>query len=286
MIILSGANSMLANHVLPVIREDEQTCAFDRDNVDIEDNTKLKKLLDETDPQVFINCSGFENIEECEYKRELAYRLNGFDAGNIAKLCKERDILMVYFSSSYIFDGEKKAPYTEDDIPNPLSVYGDSLLLGEKLVKDSGCRHLIIRCGNIYGKGKSFLSDLFFKSANDEEVYLIKNLKFSPVYALDLALALKELLEKKIEGLFHFAGEGDVTLFDFFNTAINFYKTYSKKDIKFELKQLDYEEFISPIETPPYHVLSAQKIKNVIKTPFRDWKTALDDFIKNNYMGL
>lgn len=286
MFVLAGSNSVLANHILPVLRDRYQVCAFDQETGDIEDETFLGKLFDETSPEVFINCVQLGNIEECEYKREVAYRINGFAPGKIARLCKEKNALYVHFSTSHIFDGKKKSPYSETDEPNPISVYGDSRLMGEKHILESGCRYLIIRLYAVYGKGKSFLHDKFTRMTIDGSLQVIKNRFISPTYALDVASALNMLIDQKKEGVYHFANSGKATSLDFIRAAIDYYHKYSGKDLNISIYETDYEEYISPVERPLNNMLSIDKLVLETGINVRDWKKALDDFMKNNFFNL
>lgn len=281
MLILSGSNSVLANHMLPLLRDQQQVCAFDADRGDIRDTAFLSNLIGEMKPDLFLNFNQFDNIEECEYKREEAYKINAFASGNLAKLCREHNIYLVHLSSSYVFDGGQEAPYREDDTPNPLSVYGDSRLLGERFIEDSGCRHLILRLPDVFGRGRSFLHEWFSQMRTEGNARVIRDQVLSPTYAQDAAFAVQELINRRLEGVYHFANGGTVTAAEFLREAVRLYQQTSRQSLPNEIRELDYEDYLSPADRPLCNALDNSKYRQSTGAAVRDWKSALDEFLRD-----
>lgn len=286
MYILSGSDTVLANHILPVLRNTRQICAFNKDKGDIQDINFLNNLVDDIKPDIFINCAQLENIEECEYKREMTYSVNAFAAEKMAKICYEKNILFIHFSSSYIFDGNANQPYKEGDTANPINCYGDSKLLAEKLIIESGCRYLIIRVPDFFGKGYSFLHQFFSQIRTERRIKIIKDQMISPTYAFDAAVALQRLIELKSTGIFHFANCGIVSMIEFIINAVKLYQKYSKKDVDYNIVELNYDEFLSPAERLLYNALDPSKYVKTTGLEVRTWKEALDDFMSLYYTDL
>jgi dTDP-4-dehydrorhamnose reductase len=284
--ILAGSNSVLSNHILPAIRAYVQVCAFDSDRGDIQDHDFMKNLISEMKPDVFINCCQFDNIEDCEYKRDLTYSINSSAAGAIARLCRDNNIFLIHISSSYIFDGNKNIPYKEGDLPNPIQAYGDSKLLAEKLIMESGCRYLILRVPDIFGRGPSFLQNIFSRIKTDKCIRVIKDQMITPTYAHDAAMGLKELIDRGCEGIFHFANDGIVSMREFIETAVRLYGIDANMNMECEIIEVNYDEYISPVDRPVYNILSAEKFMKITGSHLRDWKSALDDFMKGYHQDL
>jgi dTDP-4-dehydrorhamnose reductase len=282
MFILSGSNSLLGRNIAPILRDRFQVCAFDADRGDLRDREFMKQLIGEIKPEIFINCHQFDNIEECEYKRDQTYSINSSAVGDIAGLCRENNILLVQISSSYVFDGAKGSAYNETDAANPLQAYGDSKLLAEKLIGDAGCRHLIVRLPDLFGTGHSFLHRIFSMLNVDKKISVIKGQYVSPTSVIEAAGGIINLIEKKCEGIYHFANDGAVTVKDFIAQAAGLFIKYCRKDFVWDVNEVGYDEFLSPVERPLYGVLGMDKYKKSTGAEVRGWKEALDLFMKKN----
>ncbi len=286
MFALSGENSLLAGHILPVLRESNQVGAFNQEKGDIADMAFLSAFLDELKPQVFINCEQCLDFDWCEDHREEAYRINGFAPGNIARLCRERNILLVHFSTSSVFDGSKGSPYTEEDMPAPVSVYGDSKLLGENQIKESGCRHLILRIPETYGRGRSFISSVMENVRNTGIMQVIRGQRLSTLYARDAALVFNEIISSGAEGIYNIANEGEADAAGFYGSLLEIYNRAGGREMPFRVEEVDFEECITKAKRPIYNVIDSKKWNQGHGKPMRNWKEALEEFVKNHHMEL
>lgn len=286
MYILAGSSSVLANHILPGFRDHFQVCAFDRDRGDIQNGDFVADLIDEIKPTVFINCSQMDHLDECEYNRDIAYSVNATAVGNVAKLCRERGILLVHFSSSHVFDGTGNVPFGVEDAPNPISAYGDSKLLGEKLIEESGCDHLIVRVPDVFGRGNSFLHQIISNIRTDRHVKVMRDQIISPTYALDISEALRALLDRGARGIFHFANEGSCRMKEFIRTSVDLFRKHSGKQLDCDIQEMDHDDFLSVVDLCTFNVLDCSRYRETVSQPVRDWKTSLDDFMMNYFTDL
>jgi dTDP-4-dehydrorhamnose reductase len=284
MIILSGANRILGKYILPAIRDMYSVCAFDKERGDIGDHDFLERLIIEMKPQIFINCEAFDNIEDAEYKREEAYQLNGFSVGTIAQLCKEHNLLLIHFSSSFVFDGKENKHYSEKDDISPESVFGDSKALGEKLIKESGCRNLVLRIPYLFGKDDMFLSPLIKKMKEGTSITIIKDQKISPLFANDVAHNIVKLIEDKIEGLYHIANEPSVSLKEFLYATAKNYMKFSKNELTIDIVEKNIDEILSPVDWPKYSILNIDKIKQLQSITTRNWQDALSEYLESDHI--
>ena len=128
-ILVTGANGQLGRALQKVlINEEIELLLTDTKEMDITDANSVKKVFNKFEPEIVINCAAFTNVDKCETEEELAFKINAEGPRNLVKMCLEYDACLVHISTDYVFDGEKSEPYDEEDIPNPQSVYGLSLI--------------------------------------------------------------------------------------------------------------------------------------------------------------
>ncbi|HEY1405868.1 MAG TPA: sugar nucleotide-binding protein, partial [Spirochaetota bacterium] len=278
MVILSGAHSLIGNYLLPMLRNEHQVCAFDSEHGDIRDSSFIEQLFREVRPDIFINCEQNDNIEDCEYKREDAYVLNGLVPTHVAELCAINKVLFVHMSSIYLFDGKNELPYKETDTPNPTTVFGDSKSLAEKKIVESGCRHLIVRLPHVYGRGPSFLSQYVDRIKDAERILLPEGQMIMPTYALDAAKMILSLVGKGAEGIYNCANEGCVKTKEFlYEFAVLMGKRTGRNYIV-NIEECDSEEYLAPYDIPLNCTFDITMLKKILDAPVRRWNDALGSF--------
>ncbi|MFZ5801457.1 MAG: dTDP-4-dehydrorhamnose reductase [Candidatus Omnitrophota bacterium] len=184
--------------------------------VDVTDKGGLAAVFSAAKPQQVILAAAFTNVDLCESEKEKAYRINVEGCRNVAELCQRNSAKMVFFSSEYVFDG-KNGPYSEEDIPHPINVYGQTKLEAEKIVAGLP-EHLIIRTTVIYGKermGKNFAFRLVNSLRQGILVKVPNDQISSPTYAPDLARAVGELVKKEKLGIYNVVGSEVISRYDF-----------------------------------------------------------------------
>ncbi len=227
-------------------------------------------------PDTIINCNEFSDIDAAEERREEAYRTNAFFAKDLSTLCNEGGIHFYHLSSSYVFDGIKGAPHREENEPDPVSVFGDSKLLGERFIKESGCRFCIIRASDLYGDGLPLVSPRF-ALVRDGSVCVLKDQVIAPTCTLDLARAVALLVSHKAGGVFHFNLRGSTSPRMFLEKAFELESARGREKGR-EVVELAGEEFLAPADRPLYNVLDPVKFRRTFG-PVRDWESALEDYI-------
>ncbi|TAL30397.1 MAG: NAD-dependent epimerase/dehydratase family protein [Spirochaetes bacterium] len=283
MIVLSGAEGALARIVLPMLRNTLQVCAFDDAEGSPGDADFLSRLFDRMKPHTYLHLSRMDDIEHCEYAREDAYRVNGFIPGEAAKLCAARGVRFVFLSSAYVFDGRKARPYTEDDPADPATVFGDSLLLGERLVRESGCDSLIARLPDIYGAGAGWMDAAMGTLAGGETAHVIRERCISPLSAADVARITGTLLSGKHTGLYHCASTGSMSAADFLRGFARILGFVRGHDGVPGVRELSYEEFVSPVEWPANTMLDAGRLCADTGIECPGWERSLEEFVRARF---
>lgn len=185
----------------------------------LEDSAALEASVRKSNAGIVVNAAAFADVDRCERERERAMEVNAFAVGRAAAVAERNGAIFMTLSTDYVFDGEKGAPYTEDDAPHPLSVYGRSKVEGERLVAESGARAFVVRTCGVYGASRSargrraFLDRVLAGGA--EPLQIVSDVIVSPTFATDLATALRRLLETQRFGLYHAVNAGAVSWYDF-----------------------------------------------------------------------
>ena len=255
----------------------------DVDTLDICNKDAVEVCFESNRIDACINCAAYTAVDKAEDEPELAMRINAFAPKVLADACLRHDALLVHISTDYVFGGDADKPYKEDDPISPKSVYGNTKAEGERLIRKSGCNHIIVRTAWLYSStGKNFVKTMLNLADSRPELNVVADQKGCPTWAHDLAVALIALLEKNgmspIHETFHFTNEGQITWYDF-ATAI---MEIGGKTCKVNPIQTD--QYPTKAKRPAYSVLDLDKIKAYTgrKIPF--WRDSLEkciDELKN-----
>lgn len=190
---------------------------FDHRSLDISEASSLRATFAEKKPDVVINCAAWTDVDGCESDPAHAERANALGPELLARACREIDGLLITISTDYVFDGTKSGFYTQRDQPNPISIYGQSKLEGERRAQASWARTVVVRSGYIFGDGgKNFLSTVVPRALRHEPLKAISDMVGTPTYAPDLARRLRELAVLDLPGVFHVVNRGDGASFETF----------------------------------------------------------------------
>ena len=217
-VLVTGAHGLVGRAVTDhCAAQGDQAMGYDHRSLDISDASAVRSTLQETRPDVVINCAAWTDVDACESDKTRAQRANAFGPELLANACREIDALLITISTDYVFDGTKDGFYTQRDQPNPISVYGQSKLEGERRAQTSWARTIVVRSGYIFGAGgKNFLSTLLPRAARHEPLKAISDMVGTPTYAPDLARRLRELAFLDLPGIFHVVNSGDGASFETF----------------------------------------------------------------------
>lgn len=274
-ILLIGANGQLGTDIRKVFPPD-RIIPLTHNEIEISDYDKTREVIGQYAPDVVINTAAYHNVPECEKHPQQAFLINAIGVRNLVRACRERDIKLLHISTDYVFDGKKKQPYTEDDIPNPLNVYAVSKLAGEFFAR---CweKHYIIRVAGLFGLtgcrakgGKNFVESMLELARTQETLSVTANIITSPTYSVDAAARIKEILDNNYPpGIYHIVNAGQCSWYEF---ALEIFR---QKGFKVKVEPKTEEAEVAGVTRPLYSALTSRKLK-----PLRPWPEAISFYLK------
>jgi len=287
-ILITGANGQLGLTLRDVFAGDELILT-DRDELDITNGPVVMTFVDAKKPDVIINAAGYTAVDKAEEEVEIAKKINLDGAKNLAQAAKEFGTLFFHISTDFVFDGEKTTPYTENDQPKPLSIYGQTKYDGEKAVQKIGGKYFILRTAWLYSPyGKNFVKTIAKLGKEKKELKVVSDQIGCPTYTYDLAIVIKKLIEKasssqlaanSLFGLYHYAGAGQCSWFEFATEIV------SRSGGTARVLPQTSEEFAAgrgdavTAARPAYSVLDCSKIQK-LGIELKSWRESLKKCIE------
>ena len=195
-----------------------EVAAFCHRDLDLADPGIIVARIRDVKPHVIVNAAAYTAVDKAETETGLAMAINGRAPGILAEEAVRLDALLVHYSTDYVFDGAKSAPYTEDDEPHPINEYGRSKLAGERAIQATGCRHLILRTSWVYAaRGNNFLITMLRLARERPELRVVGDQFGAPTWARHIADATAILLGKigadreRATGVFHLTAAGETS---------------------------------------------------------------------------
>ncbi len=277
-----GGNGQLGSDIVRVLLEnDYEIFPLTHNDIEVSERDSVFTVLKSLRPNVIINTAAFHNVPQCEKEPDKAYKVNSYGPEYISEVSNDLNSLFIHFSTDYVFDGKKRAPYTEEDKPNPLNIYAKSKLVGEKKVQDIAEKFYILRVAGLYGetpsrvKGYNFVTLMLKLSKERDELRVVDDEITTPTWTKEIAYQVKELIEKQPDfGLYHATAEGECSWYEFAR------EIFKLKEVKVNLKKALPGEFSTEVERPKYSVLENEKLKKLSINSFRHWRDGLKDYIK------
>jgi len=284
-ILVVGTGGRLGAALAREFKEYDVT-GFNRAQLDLSDLHDLRTKLRPMVFDVLINAAAFTNVDACETERDRAFLINGEAPGVLAKICNTKDAKLIHFSTDYIFGGEKRTPYTEEDEANPISVYGESKLIGEKNVLAAGDHHLVVRVSWVFGPDRPSFIDAMIKRAQEKEKVDAIGDKFStPTYTHDIAGMLPQFFDRAFEsGIIHFANAGKCSWQEYAQWALDCCRDAGIPLKTTQVGTLTLRNMSNWVaRRPVYSVLSTAKYTELSGTAPRAWREAVADYIRRSY---
>lgn len=267
-ILVTGSKGMLGQDLCPVLEDENyEVIETSIENLDITDSNQVKSKISEEKPDIIIHCAGYTNVDLAETEKDVAKKINVDGTENIARICGEKDITLVYISTDYVFDGTKKEAYTPDDKPNPLNYYGQTKYEGEIAVQKYCKKYYIVRTSWLYGHhGKNFVETII-SLAKNQEVKVVNDQIGCPTWTMELCEGILDLIQENPDyGIYHICGDGQTSWYEFAK------EIYKNLKLKVNLTPCKTEEFPRPAKRPHFSAMN-----NGI---YRNWKLALKDYLK------
>lgn len=278
-VLVTGARGMLGTEVVKTLEmRGHEVWGTDisshDDRLDITRQDQIRYALTSFRPAWVINCAAYTNVDGAEGHEEQALLLNAKGPELLALACKRLKVKLLHISTDYVFDGTKGSPYIEEDIPNPINVYGVSKLAGENAVIHQMKEYIIIRTQWLIGHhGRNFVSTIMAAAQINESLRVVNDQWGSPTFAPDVAKAIAQLMEVDARGTFHVCNRGKATWYDLASKAIELVGLGTK------VIPISTEEYPLPAKRPAYSILSTKKFSTKTGKVMPIWQTSLDSYV-------
>ncbi len=282
-ILVIGAKGMLGRDLIAVLHADlpnDEVAGWDIEEIDIRKEEETVTKIEKLRPDIVVHLAAYTDVDGCELDEGKAFAVNAEGTGHVALAVSRCRAKMVYLSTDYVFDGNKREPYLESDSPHPLNVYGCSKLRGEQYVQARAKEALIIRTQWLYGRyGRNFVTSILRQAKEKKALSIVNDQIGSPTYTADLSKAISVLIQCNARGIFHVANSDLCTWYAFGQTILKL----SGMD-KVEVVPISSKELGRPAVRPSYSVFNCQKLKRETGLALRPWSEALVDYL--NTQGL
>ncbi len=275
-ILITGHKGMLGNELFSFAENSGmQVSGMDLPEHDITKRDETSAVIKKAQPDIIIHAAAFTAVDKCESEADTAYRVNANGTQNVCLAAKELSIPIVYFSTDYIFDGEKKEPYDEDDAPNPQSVYGKSKYEGEEFVRELCPKHYIARISWLCGHGgQNFVETILKLAADKDEINVVADQRGSPTFVTDLVPEVYRLIESESYGIYHITNQGYTTWYDFAKKIVEL------AGLKMRVTPCKTEDFPRPAPRPKNSRLSHRLYDETIGNKMPTWEEGLQRYLK------
>jgi dTDP-4-dehydrorhamnose reductase len=276
-----GGNGQLGQDVATAFSaEGDEVTSFTHDDLEIASRESIVQNLEQSRPEIVINTAAFHHVEKCEAEPERAFAVNAVGARNLAQATRVLGATLFHISTDYVFDGLKHSPYTEQDVPLPLNVYGNSKLAGEYFVRVENPRHFVVRVSGLYGnhpcraKGNLNFVELMLKLGRErDEVRVVSDEFVTPTPTVEVARQLVVLSRASDYGLYHATAEGECSWYEFAKAIFEL----SGTEVRVEAARPG--EFPAKVARPKYSVLENAALKRSSRNVFQHWKSGLEQYL-------
>lgn len=292
-VVIVGAGGRLGRALAREYGRDFEVAGFSHAQLDLGAPEQLRETLGGLDFDALINTAAQTNVDRCETQVDEAFALNGEAAGILAEICARKKARFIHISTDYVFDGEKRKPYREEDEARPISVYGESKRAGERRALEANERALIVRVSWVFGPDRpSFIDWAIGQAREREDVKAIADKWATPTYTLDLAALLKPFLPgdnglgagrlQDISGILHLANTGECSWQEYAQWALD---CCHAKGIPMKARTIgasslaDMKSFIA--KRPVYSVLSSAKYERLTGQAPRSWRDVVADYVRD-----
>ena len=295
-ILLIGSKGQLGSELNISLRNYGEIIDSDRSKLDLENCEKIPLYIEQINPAIIINASAYTNVEEAENNKNLASKINYEAVSVLAEISKKLNILLIHFSTDYVFDGTKNEPYLEDDLPCPINIYGETKLDGEKAIQESGCNYYIFRVSWLIGKyGNNFAKKIIYSAKNKENLKVINDQKGVPTSPRLISEVMSHLIKNYKTnlrwefGIYNLNPRGQASWYIIAKFIINFINEMDNKN-SFSVKSVqpvETNEFKTKAKRPLNSLLNNSKLEKVLGYDLNNWESYfiidLKEILHNSY---
>jgi len=298
-ILLTGKTGQIGRELAPLLAQMGELTAVDRGQLDLSKCEDIRQTILDIQPHVIVNAAAYTAVDRAESDEDVARSVNAVAPAILAEEAKKIGALFVHYSTDYVFDGTKRAPYTEDDAPNPLNVYGRTKLEGEQAIQQIGPPYLIFRTAWVYAReGRNFLLTVLRLATEKEELPIVRDQKGAPTSSAEIAAATAKVLSQasssesgkrswsESTGIYHMTASGETTWYDFACRILelagdrpdaNWFRaaTANRPLIARGIRPIVTSEFPTAAARPAYSVLANRKLNETFGISLPHWETQL-----------
>jgi dTDP-4-dehydrorhamnose reductase len=289
-ILLIGRTGQVGRELEPILPTAGNVVALGRGQIELTDPDSIRSAIRSHAPHVIVNAAGYTAVDKAESQAELAMKVNAVAAGVLAEEAKRCRALLVHYSTDYVFDGTKAAPYVEEDAPNPLNTYGKTKLEGERAIAAVGGDYLILRTSWMYsGQPPNFVLTMLDLARERGEISVVDDQVGSPTWARALAEATVALLRRPDRvrdnpGIYHLSAQGYATRFEFAQRIFEYARELAPQTSRSPLlRRIRSAEFPLPAARPLNAATSKEKVGRVFGIEMQPWEHALRRFLEERF---
>ena len=275
-----GATGQLGSDLVRTFDQPGELVALSTRDVDILDAARTRSILEALQPTCVINTAAYNLVDRAEDDGRSAFALNAEAVGTLAAVCQAAGARLVHFSTDYVFDGVKRTPYLETDSPQPVSVYGESKLAGERLALERCEWSVIFRVCGLFGlagslgKGKgNFVETMLRLAREGRPLRVVSDQVLCPSYTLDLARKVWKVLPKVAHPIYHLTNAGQVSWYEFARRALEL------AGLTADLTPVTAAEYGARARRPAYSVLAHAHLAALGEDDLRPWDAALPAYV-------
>ena len=274
-ILVTGSTGQLGSDVVKeLLKRGYSTLSPNRSELNLCSEDNIRNYILNSNCEAIVHCAAYTQVDKAEDEKDLCIKINATATKHIAKCAKILDIPMIYISTDDVFDGTKDGEYTENDETNPINIYGESKLAGEKYVQEILDKYYIVRTSWVFNiNGKNFIETMLRLSKANNQLSIVNDQIGSPTYTKDLSRLLVDMLETSKYGLYHATNEGYCSWYEFANTI------FKLANINIDIKAINSNEYASRAKRPLNSKLSKDKLIEYGFKPLPHWEDALKDYL-------
>lgn len=274
-ILVTGSTGQLGSDVVKeLLKRGYSTLSPNRSEFNLCSEDSIRNYILNSNCEAIVHCAAYTQVDKAEDEKDLCIKINATATKHIVKCAKILDIPMIYISTDYVFDGTKDGEYTENDETNPINIYGESKLAGEKYVQEILDKYYIVRTSWVFNiNGKNFIETMLRLSKANNQLSIVNDQIGSPTYTRDLSRLLVDMLETSKYGLYNATNEGYCSWYEFADTI------FKLANINIDIKAINSNEYASRAKRPLNSKLSKDKLIEYGFKPLPHWEDALKDYL-------
>ncbi len=298
-ILLTGKRGQVGTELDAVLRRFADVVAFDHNDLELSKPRDIREAIRTVHPNIIVNAAAYTAVDRAESDATMAHAINADAPAVMAEEAKRIGAVLVHYSTDYVFDGTKRTPYVEEDLPNPQNIYGVSKLAGEQAIQQSGAAYLIFRTAWVYGRrGKNFMLTVLRLATQREELKIVSDQIGAPTCASEIAAGTGQILERlcseredassisSFAGIYHMTAAGETSWYEFAKAILEeagesaesswvAEATDHRPVIARRVIPIQTSEYPTPARRPAYSVLSNSRLARIFGVQRKDWRAEL-----------